>query len=239
MSHTVIGGPYSPNFKEYEMLKVAEKTEIFRKRPKETKLDILHRRKEWLIAFSALLLLAVLVVVFARVMANNYPAVRSYTNDQAYEFYQQIGKKENKVLGYLDDYNVRYESVGELFTADTEVYVLRGGIFGAGQTARIIFEDVKGRKYLASYTETLLSREWPAPDSGTAMVINNTYANLCERFGGPNFSSKEVADGEKVLDEPGAKTFEWTAVGGSKADCIFRIDLKDGFTATVSFTGTN
>ena len=248
----ILNGPNSPNFHEYEMMKAAEKTDVFRKRGKDSKEEVRQRKKEWLIVTIILVAAAIGTYILfnlntgAAGAVDPTPVIQAYSNDDAIEFSSHIDQPEKDVLEFLRSRGVKTEAVSDLSEdASEHVYEMRGGIFGVNHRATITFAKYgTSKKYrLHSYTETLSANDWPKPESGDALSIQKAYRNLQTRYGGPSNSDPVLDDGENLLDPPGAKAFSWS-IPIDKGECLLTMDItchpgeKDGFQAAVSFRST-
>ena len=90
-----MGGPNSPGFKEYEMLKAAEKTGVFHEPEVETGPAVRKRKREWMIVFGILILVAAIVVIICIPRKPKAEESYIYTNQSAEEFYKWIDQPED------------------------------------------------------------------------------------------------------------------------------------------------
>ncbi len=66
MSGNIINGPVSPQFHDYEMLKAAEKTNVFREREADSQEEVRRRKKEWTIALILIAIVGTIIFIIVR-----------------------------------------------------------------------------------------------------------------------------------------------------------------------------
>lgn len=227
----IVGGPNSPGFHEYEMMKAADKTDVFRKRKPDSKAEVRSRKKEWLIVVILVALIWVVVYFISRYGSKTDTSTpKGYTNDTALTLYNQLGKKESKVIKYLNSYGVAVTKADTIST-DQSIYTMRSGILGAGQQAWLTFENGK----LVSYREEAYSPEWPKGKSGLAATLSSSYRGLIRKFGDPFFAEPGTTTPEDLAANEGSYKFQWNAEDDAICTLIVYED-SDGFHASAEFT---
>ena len=239
-SANTMGGPNSPGFKEYEMLKAAEKTGVFHEPEVETGSAVRKRKLEWIIVFGILILVAAIVVILNDPKKPRTEESYVYTNQSAEEFYKWIDQPEDKVLEYLKKCGVTVTVDESMTDAVRTTYTLRGGIFDPSARARIIFSQYgKSKKMrLSTYVEDLQDSSWPEATSSTGMRVNNAYKNMVWRFGDISYASNPLGTNGKITDYPGDYEFDWYMTDlkiNARLEVIYHEGVSNAFQAYATY----